>query len=236
MDFVFEPEASTTLAVHDSLKRFPVRRIYCVGRNYSEHVKEMVATMGGEAGKQRTDEPPCFFTKPANAIVTDGKAAHYPTRTQDLHHEIELVVAIGKGGANIAVPDAWDHIFGFATGLDLTRRDLQTASKKAGQPWDTGKAFDDSAPVSEIHTIDQTGRVESGRIWLQVNGEMRQQADISDMTWGIPEVIAELSTLFTLAPGDLVFTGTPAGVAAIQRGDVLEGGVDGVSRLRVEIV
>jgi fumarylpyruvate hydrolase len=236
MEYVFQPEAITSLAIHDSQKRFPVRRIYCVGRNYEEHALEMMVALGGEVGSQPPKDPPFFFTKPANAIVTDGQAAHYPPRTQNLHHEIELVVAISKGGANIAATDAWDHVFGFATGVDLTRRDLQTASKKAGQPWETGKAFDESAPMSEIHPIDQTGRIESGRIWLQVNGEMRQQADISDMTWGVPEVIAELSTLFTLRAGDLVFTGTPAGVAAIQRGDVLEGGIDGVSRLRVEIV
>jgi len=232
MSFVFEPEAIPSLAIYQSEQRFPVRRIYCVGRNYAEHAREMEHTMGRET----RGEPPCFFTKPANAIVTGGRPAHYPSRTKDLHHEIELVVAIGKPGANIPVADAWNHVFGFAVGVDLTRRDLQSAAKKSGQPWDVGKAFDESAPISELHTIEQSGRMESGRIWLAVNGEMRQQADIGDLTWSIPEVIAELSSLFTLAAGDLIFTGTPAGVAALQRGDVLHGGVAGLAELRVEIV
>jgi fumarylpyruvate hydrolase len=228
MEFVFQPEAPPSVAVHGSKQRFPVRRIYCVGRNYADHAREM--------GADPTREPPFFFTKPANAIVTDGRPVHYPPRTGSLHHEIELVVAMGKGGAGIAVADAWDHVFGFAVGLDLTRRDLQTAAKQAGKPWDTGKAFDESAPVSELHRIGQTGRVESGRIWLRVNGALRQDADVSELTWSIPEIIAELSSLFTLAPGDLVFTGTPAGVSALQRGDVLEGGVDGLAALHVTIV
>ena len=145
------------------------------------------------------------------------------------------MVAIGKAGADIAVADAWEHVFGFAVGLDLTRRDLQNAAKKTGRPWDTGKAFDESAPVSEVHPLAATGAIESGRIWLNVNGELRQQGDISDLIWSIPEVIAELSSLFVLKEGDLIFTGTPAGVAAISKGDVLEGGVDGVGTLRTEI-
>ncbi len=232
VNYIFEPEAIPSLAIHDSPQRFPVRRIYCVGRNYEEHVREMVQSMGAEG----RGEPPCFFTKPANAIVTGGQSAHYPPRTQNLHHEIELVVALGKGGADIPASEAWSHVFGFAAGIDLTRRDLQTAAKKSGQPWDTGKAFDESAPISELRTLEQTGPVESGRIWLEVNGGMRQEADIADMTWGIPEIIAELSTFFTLAAGDLIFTGTPAGVAAVQRGDALEGGIDGVARLSVKII
>ncbi len=232
MNYAFEPEAIPSLAIHDSPQRFPVRRIYCVGRNYAEHVREMAHIMGSEA----KGEPPCFFTKPANAIVTGGQSAHYPPRTNDLHHEIELVVAIGKAGADIPTSEAWNHVFGFAAGLDLTRRDLQTAAKKSGQPWDTGKAFDESAPISELHTIEETGPIESGRIWLEVNGELRQEADIADLVWSIPEMIAELSTLFTLAAGDLIFTGTPAGVAALRRGDVVEGGIDGVARLSVKII
>ena len=232
MTFVFDPEATVSLPVYDSQQRYPVRRIYCVGRNYSEHVKEMALSMG----KAAPNEPPCFFTKPANAIVSDGQAAHYPTRTQNLHHEVELVIAIGKGGSNIAVADSWTHVFGFAVGLDLTRRDLQTASKKAGQPWDTGKAFDDSAPISAVRRLQQTGRLESGRIWLEVNGEIRQDSNIDQQIWSIPEIIAELSTFFSLQPGDLIFTGTPAGVSAVQRGNILQGGIDGVARLRVEIV
>jgi len=231
-NYVFEPDAIPSLAIHGSAQRFPVRRIYCVGRNYAEHVREMAHTMGPEA----RGEPPCFFTKPANAIVTGGQSAHYPPRTDNLHHEIELVVAIGKGGADIPASEAWKHVFGFAAGVDLTRRDLQTAAKNSGQPWDTGKAFDESAPISELHIIEETGSLSSGRIWLEVNGEMRQEADIADLIWGIPEIIAELSSFFTLVAGDLVFTGTPAGVAALQRGDVVEGGIDGVARLSVKII
>lgn len=228
MEYVFAPEPAVTLPIHGSKARFPVRRIYCVGRNYADHALEM----GGDPRQ----EPPFFFTKPANAIVTDGRAVHYPSRTQNLHHEIELVIALGKGGTDIAVADAWGHVFGFAVGLDLTRRDLQNEAKKSGRPWDTGKAFDESAPVSEVHVLAETGRMEIGRISLQVNGVIRQEGDIAQLIWSIPEVIAELSTLFHLQPGDLVFTGTPAGVAAIQRGDVLQGGVAGLTELRVEIV
>jgi fumarylpyruvate hydrolase len=228
MEFVFNPEPPSTLAIHGSKQRFPVRRIYCVGRNYADHALEM----GGDPHK----EPPFFFTKPADAIVTDGQAMHYPPRTESLHHEIELVVALARGGSNIAADDAWEHIFGFAVGLDMTRRDLQNNAKKSGQPWDTGKAFDESAPVSALYSLSETGRIDSGRIWLEVNGELRQQGDISQLLWNIPEMIAELSTLFRLQAGDLIFTGTPAGVAAVERGDVLHGGVEGVAELRVEIV
>ncbi len=228
MEFVFTPEPPTSLAIHGSEHRFPVRRIYCVGRNYADHALEM----GGDPRQ----EPPFFFTKPADAILTSGQAMHYPGRTQNLHHEIELVVALASGGSSIAIGDAWEHIFGFAVGLDMTRRDLQNDAKKAGRPWDTGKAFDESAPISELHTLAETGQMESGRIWLEVNGELRQQGDISDLIWSIPEVIAELSTLFKLQAGDLIFTGTPAGVAAVQRGDVLQGGVEGVANLQTRII
>lgn len=228
MEYLFSPDPVPSLPVHGSTQRFPVRRIYCVGRNYADHALEM--------GSDPRSEPPFFFTKPANAIVAGGGAVRYPTRTSNLHHEIELVVAIGRAGSEITAENAWEHVCGFAVGLDLTRRDLQNDAKKHGRPWDTGKAFDESAPVSELHLLAQTGRIEAGRIWLNVNGELRQQGDIAQLIWSIPEVIAELSTLFRLEPGDLVFTGTPAGVAAIQRGDVLEGGVEGVAGLRVEIV
>ncbi|HET6564508.1 MAG TPA: fumarylacetoacetate hydrolase family protein [Xanthomonadales bacterium] len=228
MEYVFAPEPPVSLAVHGSKQRFPVRRIYCVGQNYGAHAVEM--------GSDPNREPPFFFTKPAQAVVTGGQAAHYPSRTRNLHHEIELVVALASGGSNITAGQAWDHVFGLAVGLDLTRRDLQGEAKKAGRPWDTGKAFDESAPLSELHPLSETGHVSRGRIWLQVNGESRQEGDVSQMIWSIPEVIAELSTLFTLQPGDLIFTGTPAGVSAIQPGDVLEGGVEGVARLHVEIL
>lgn len=228
MEFVFEPEPPSSLAIHGSEQRFPVRRIYCVGHNYTDHALEM--------GADPRKEPPFFFAKPADAIVTGGQAMHYPSRTQNLHHEIELVVALARGGSDIAVDNAWEHIFGFAVGLDMTRRDLQNKAKKTGRPWETGKAFDESAPVSELYTVSEIGRIDHGRIWLEVNGELRQQGDISQLIWSIPEIIAELSTLFRLQAGDLVFTGTPAGVAAVQRGDVLRGGVEGVTELRVEII
>jgi fumarylpyruvate hydrolase len=228
MEFVFEPEPISSLAIHGSKQRFPVRRIYCVGHNYTDHALEM--------GADPRKEPPFFFAKPADAIVTGGQAMHYPPRTQNLHHEIELVVALGRGGSQIAVDDAWEHIFGFAVGLDMTRRDLQNKAKKTGRPWKTGKAFDESAPVSELYTASEVGRIDRGRIWLEVNGELRQQGDISQLIWSIPEMIAELSTLFRLQAGDLVFTGTPAGVAAVQQGDVLHGGVEGVTELRLEII
>jgi fumarylpyruvate hydrolase len=228
MEFVFAPAELTSLAIHGTEKRFPVRRIYCVGRNYADHALEM--------GSDPTREPPFFFTKPADAVVSDRSTVHYPSRTQNLHHEIELVVALAKGGADIAVDHAWDHVFGFAAGLDLTRRDLQNDAKKSGRPWDTGKAFDESAPVSELRTLADIGRIENGRIWLKVNGELRQEGDISQLIWSIPEVIAELSSLFRLQAGDLIFTGTPAGVGALQRGDVLEGGVEGVATLGVTII
>ncbi len=202
---------------------FPVHRIYCVGRNYAEHAREM--------GADPTCEPPCFFSKPADALVLSGTAAAYPPRTANLHHEIELVVAIGRDGRDIAPADAFSHVYGYAVGNDLTRRDLQTAAKNKGQPWDVSKGFDDSAVISPIQSAAAIGHPARGRIWLSVNGALRQQADIADLTWGVSEVIAELSTLFTLRAGDLIFTGTPAGVGALRPGDRVEGGVDGVGFL-----
>jgi fumarylpyruvate hydrolase len=187
---------------------FPVHRIYCVGQNYSAHAREM----GGDPDR----DPPFYFTKPADAVVASGTSVAYPPRTRDLHHEIELVVAIGKGGRQIDAKDAASHIFGYAVGIDLTRRDLQAEAKRRGLPWDTSKAFDGSAPVSAIRTVEEVGHPSNGRIWLRVNGELRQEGDLDQLTWSVPEAIAELSTLFTLVPGDLLFTGTPAGVGPVD--------------------
>lgn len=207
---------------------FPVRRIFCVGRNYAEHVREM----GGDP----TREEPFFFTKPADAVVTGGADATYPPATQDLHHEMELVVAIGAGGRDIAEAEALAHVFGYAAGLDMTRRDLQAAAKKAGRPWDMAKGFDHSAPIGEIARAVSIGHPAAGLIELRVNGVVRQSSDLAKMIWSIPETIAYLSRLVTLAPGDLIFTGTPEGVAATVRGDVLEGSVAGVGAVRTRLV
>ena len=226
-DYAFSPPALPSAAIAGISQRFPIHRIYCVGRNYAEHVKEM----GGEVGR----EPPVFFTKPADALMANDAAIPYPSRTSNLHHEIELVVAIGRGGRDIQKDRALEHIFGYATGNDLTRRDLQAASKKKGQPWDTSKAFDHSAPLAAIRPAAQ-GHLAKGRIWLAVNGQVRQDSDIEEMIWTVPEVIAELSILFELKPGDLIFTGTPSGVGALNPGDRVEGGIEGLETLRHTIV
>jgi len=207
--------------------RFPVRRIFCVGRNYAAHVAEM----GGDAR-----EPPFFFTKPADALVVDGADTPYPPATSDLHHETELVVAIATGGADIAVADALAHVWGYAVGLDLTRRDLQAAAKQAGKPWDMAKGFDASAPIGALISAGHFADPTRGRLRLAVNGVERQSADLGDMIWSVPEIVAALSRLVTLAPGDLVFTGTPEGVAAVARGDELVGSIEGVGEVRTRVV
>lgn len=227
MSFAFPPPVQPAVAIVGSSERFPVHRIYCVGRNYAAHAREM--------GNDPDREPPFFFAKPADAIVANGANIPFPPRTTDLHHEIELVVAIGKGGANIAVARAAEHVFGYAVGLDLTRRDLQAAAKHKGLPWDTAKGFDRSAPISAI-TPAAEAKLNDSNIWLNVNGARRQHGALADMIWNVPEIIAELSTLFELKPGDLIFTGTPAGVAALQAGDRLAGGVDGLESLTVTLV
>jgi fumarylpyruvate hydrolase len=221
-DFAFPPLAVPSAAISGSSQRFPIHRIYCVGRNYAEHIREM-------GGSER--EPPVFFTKPADAIVANDAAVPYPPRTANLHHEIELVIAIGRGGRGITKDRALEHVFGYATGNDLTRRDLQNAAKQKGMPWDTGKAFDCSAPLAAIRPAS-LGHVSKGRIWLSVNDQRRQESDVSEMIWTVPEVIAELSTLFEIKPGDLIFTGTPAGVGALRPGDRIEGGIEGLETLR----
>lgn len=207
--------------------RFPVRRVFCVGRNYAAHAREM--------GHDPDREPPFFFTKPADAVVPDDADTRYPTMTNRLEHEVELVVAIGTGGREITVDDALGHVWGFAVGIDLTRRDLQAAAKQLGRPWDTSKAFDASAPVGAIvpaADVDPS----RGAIELRVNGDVRQSGDLADQIWSVAETIAELSRFMTLAPGDLLMTGTPDGVGVLERGDVLDGTIAGVGSLRTRIV
>jgi fumarylpyruvate hydrolase len=229
MAYVFPAPPQAALPVAGSTDLFPVHRVYCVGRNYEEHAREM-----GFTGR----EPPFFFAKPADALlpVTDGTGEMpYPPQTANLHHEIELVVAIGRGGRDIPAAEAPAHIWGYAVGLDMTRRDLQGEAKKLGRPWEVGKGFDYSAPVGSVWPVARTGELTRGRIWLKVNGASRQDSDVSKMIWSVNETIEHLSRYFALRPGDLIFTGTPEGVAAVACGDELEGGVDGVGTLRVRI-
>ena len=214
-----------TLPVADSDTAFPVRRIYCVGRNYAAHAREM--------GHDPDREPPFFFAKPADSIVPNGGDIAYPVATQNLHPEIELVVALGQGGWNIPVGKANNFIYGYSVGLDLTRRDMQGVAKDMGRPWDLSKGFDNAAPMSAIRPVSETGILESGAISLTVNGKLRQKGNLADMIWDVPETINCLSGLIELKSGDLIFTGTPAGVAGIERGDVLVGHVDGLDDLHV---
>jgi fumarylpyruvate hydrolase len=230
MSYVFQPAPAASIPVVGRGERFPVRRIYCVGRNYVEHAKEM-----GFTGR----EPPFFFLKPADAVVVvnAGETATmpYPSLTKDLHHEIELVACIGKGGKNIKAADAKKHIFGYAVGLDMTRRDLQGEMKKQGRPWCIGKAFDASAPIGPITPAEQAGDIENAEIWLQVNGKDRQRSTVSKLIWNIGETIEHLSAAWELQPGDLIMTGTPEGVAAVVAGDTLTGGVGGLTGISVRI-
>jgi fumarylpyruvate hydrolase len=212
-----------SLPIAGSEKRFPVGRIYCVGRNYADHAREM--------GHDPNREPPFFFMKPADAIVQNGATIPYPQMTKDVHHEIEMIVAIGKGGANIPVEKALDHVFGYGVGLDMTRRDLQGEAKKMGRPWEMGKAFDNSAPCTALKTVAMVGHPAKGAIWLKVNGEVKQKGDLSELIWNVPETISYLSHLVTLRPGDIIMSGTPAGVGPIKPGDKLEGHVEGVGDL-----
>lgn len=207
---------------------FPVRRVYCVGRNYAEHAREM--------GHDPDREPPFFFAKPADTLVTGGADTPYPADTADYQHEIELVVALADGGSNIPVEAALGKIYGYAVGLDMTRRDIQAVAKKGGRPWDMAKGFDHSAPIGDIVPVARIGHPESGAITLAVNGAVRQSGDISQLIWSIAESISLLSNLVELKAGDLLFTGTPAGVAAVVRGDLLEGEVAGVGTVRTRIV
>jgi fumarylpyruvate hydrolase len=214
----------TTVAVAGADAAFPVARVYCVGRNYAEHSIEM--------GHDPDREPPFFFMKPADAVVPPGRLP-FPTRTRELHHEIELVVALGEGGRDIPAERALDHVFGYAVGLDMTRRDLQAEAKKAGRPWDMAKGFDQSAPTGSIRTVEDIGHPTKGAVWLRINGEPRQEGDLDQQIWTVPETISLLSTLVSLHPGDLIMTGTPKGVGRVEPGDRLEGQIDGVGDLSV---
>lgn len=227
MSYVFPPAAPVSVPVAGSAARFPVRRVYCVGRNYADHAAEMGAD---------TREPPFFFSKPADALVPGGGDVAYPPATANLQHEVELVVALGRGGANIPPAAALDCVFGYAVGFDLTRRDLQSRAKDKGHPWDMGKGFDQGGPIGAIVPVASSGHPARGAVWLKVNGELRQNGDLAQMSWKVAEVIANLSQYVELAPGDLIFTGTPAGVSTVLRGDVLEGGVDGVGELKIRLV
>ena len=226
--FAFDPPATPSVPVEGQAGRFPVRRILCVGRNYWAHRREM----GGGGADDR--DPPFFFGKPADAVRPDGADIAYPSATHNLHHEIELVVAIGKGGTNVAADKALDLVFGYAVGVDLTRRDLQAAYRDKGQPWEGAKGFDASAPISAIKPW--TGAPPQGRIWISVNGETKQDAVVADMIWSTAEVIAEASKLWALAPGDLIYTGTPEGVGPLQRGEHVDCTITGLSPLSFTMV
>ena len=232
MAFVIPPGPVPAVAVDGSDDLFPVHRVYCVGRNYADHAREM--------GHDPDRERPFFFQKsPDNLLpagLMDEAGFPYPPQSQNVHFEIELVVALSGGGVDVPEQKALDLIWGYGVGLDMTRRDLQGEAKKAGRPWDSGKAFEHSAPIGPLCPLAATGPMEEGRIWLDVNGEPRQDGNVDQLIWKVPEIIAHLSTLFELRPGDLIFTGTPAGVGPVRKGDVMEGGVEGVGEIKVEVV
>ena len=227
MNFIL-PLEQVSLPIVGNEKRFPVRRIYCVGRNYLDHIRE---TAGADER-----EPPFFFQKPTDAILENGGAFPYPPMSEKTHHEIELVVAIGTGGKEIKAENALDHVYGYTVGIDMTRRDLQAAAKEMRRPWEAGKAFDHAAPCAAIVPAGDIGHPDSGRIWLAVNGEVRQDGDLAQQIWGVPESIAHLTTLFELVPGDLIMTGTPAGVVSVNRGDKVTGGIASIADIEITIV
>ena len=226
-NYVFAPSPQPFVPVKGTEARFPVHRIYCVGQNYADHAIEM----GGDP----TRNPPFFFQKNPDNLVIDGGDFPYPPKTEDVHHEIELVVALKTGGSDIPVETALDHVYGYAVGIDMTRRDLQAVAKKAGRPWEVAKAFEHSAPCSAIVPVSEIGHPQSAAITLKINGEQRQAGDLNQMIWKVPETIAYLSSLFVLQAGDLIYTGTPAGVGAVKRGDLLQGKVDGVGTISVKV-
>jgi fumarylpyruvate hydrolase len=228
MNYAFPPALTPSVAIVDSEKRFPVHRIYCIGRNYAEHAKEMGAT----ADRSQ----PVFFMKPADALVAEGGDVRYPQATADLHHEVEMIVALASGGKDIAVDRAVEHVFGYGVGLDLTRRDLQAIAKTKSLPWDSAKGFDNSAPVSALRRADATRHPRAARLTLSVNGSLRQRADIADMIFTVPEIIHELSKLWELVAGDVIFTGTPAGVGPLVRGDRFRAELEGIATLDGNIV
>jgi fumarylpyruvate hydrolase len=227
-NYVFAPPATVSVGVVGESARYPVRRIYCVGRNYAEHAREM--------GHDPDRELPFFFQKNPDNLVLNNQDFPYPTMTSNLHHEIELVVAMGQGGRDIQAANALAHVYGYALGIDLTRRDLQNEAKKTGRPWEIGKAFEHSAPMTDITPATKSGHLSKGAIWLKVNGEVRQQSDLTQLIWNIPEIIAHLSAIFELRAGDLIMTGTPAGVAAVKPGDVMEGFCEGVGTIITKVV
>ncbi len=226
MTYAVPAPAQVTLPIKGADTLFPVRRIYCVGRNYAEHAREM--------GFDPDREPPFFFMKPTDAIVPEGASVPYPPKTQDFHYEIELVVAIGTGGRDIPLDKALDHVFGYAVGIDLTRRDVQIEARKMGRPWDMGKGFDHSAPCSALipaEGLDPT----AGSIWLEVNGERKQESDLAKLIWSVAEVVSYLSGYMELQPGDLIYTGTPEGVGPVVRGDTIKGHIDGVGEINITV-
>jgi fumarylpyruvate hydrolase len=225
--FVISPPTVPSLAIAGSPERFPLRRVFCVGRNYAAHAREM--------GKDPNREPPFFFMKPADAVVPAAGTLPYPRATDDLHHEMEMVVALGAGGADVAPEDALALVWGYGAGIDLTKRDLQAVAKELSRPWDLSKGFDASAPCSELHPVSEVGHPSDKRIWLEVNGEIRQEGNLDEMIWGVADTISYLSRFVELAPGDLIFTGTPAGVAALKPGDRVRGGVDGVAGFELTV-
>ena len=227
MQFVFPAQPVASVAVHGTDARFPVRRIFCVGRNYEAHAREM--------GKDPSREPPFFFLKPADTVMDDGAEVPYPPETANFQHEIELVIAIGTGGVDITEAKALDHVFGYAVGIDLTRRDLQLKARDQGRPWDWGKGFDHSAPIAPIRPVSQVGHPLTGRIWLSVNGQVKQDQDIADLIWNVREIISIASHSMRLMPGDLIMTGTPAGVSPLVAGDHVEGGIDGLGRITINV-
>ena len=232
MNYAFPPAPIPTVPVAGSADSFPVRRIYCVGRNYAAHAREM--------GSDPDRDPPFFFCKPADAVVPvlPGTTVDlpYPSQTANYHHEVELVVAIGKRGRDIAAADAGSHVWGYTVGFDMTRRDLQFALRDKGRPWELGKAFDQSAPIAPLVPVSRCGHPATGRIWLEVNGKLKQQGDLADLIWSVPETIAHLSKYFELVPGDLIFTGTPEGVGPVVKGDLVTGGIDAIGELSIRIV
>jgi fumarylpyruvate hydrolase len=226
-DFCFAPQPQPSVAIAGSTERFPVRRIFCVGRNYAAHAREM--------GKDPDREPPFFFTKPADAVIDDCGPVPYPPLTKNLHHEVELVVAIAKAGEDIPTDKALDHIWGYGVGVDLTRRDLQDEAKKLSRPWDWSKGFDNSAVCAALHPVAAVGHPAKGRIWLSVNDKTRQDGDLDELIWPVADTIAFCSQSIALQQGDLIFTGTPAGVAALEPGDKVDGGIDGVGAIKFTI-
>lgn len=228
MDYIFKPAPQSFIPIEGSDQTFPIRRIYCVGRNYAEHAREM--------GHDPDRDPPFFFQKNPNNVLLNNADFPYPPKTSDVHHEIELIVALDKGGINIPLSEAKSCIFGYGVGIDMTRRDLQGEMKKLGRPWEIGKAFEHSAPCTNIIPVDACGHIETGEIWLDINGERKQSGKIEQMIWNVEETISYLSGLFELAAGDIIMTGTPAGVGPVQRGDLMQGFVEGVGSIDCKIV